>query len=127
MDRPRPAPHSLTIGRGCEGTIPPLASDRTTRHRYQQKTPATMLQQCTTSISQLQRYLRAEVWEGPTPILNLGPRHRVKARSSSDPYKQNHMTLPDRTTGALPIPTQTHKTRNNPTIEKPIRSIILLY
>src|SRR6266853_4338896 len=62
-----------------------------------------------------------------TTLQNLGPRYRAQTRSTSDPHQQNHPPLPSRTGRTLQIPQRTYSPRNHPTVQKPLRRILLLH
>ncbi len=95
--------------------------------RYIKERTTTTIRQRTTPILQLSQHLQTTKRKRTTPIPNVGPHHQSKAWSPGNPYKQNHLTLPNQTTGTVPIPKRTHKTRNDTAIKKPLCHVILLY
>ncbi len=127
MDRPRPAPHCIMIHRRSQSPVPPTTSNHSTRNSHEKKNPPPPIGYRSPPISQLSRRLRAKKGERATTLQTLGPQHRPKTRSPGNPHQQNHPPLPHQTRGTHTIPQRAHRTRNDPGVKKPLRSILLFH
>ena len=127
VDRPQPTPHSPQISWHHKSPVSPSPIDSALRDSHSPKGTATIIRQCPPPTLWLPWCLWTMKRKRITPITTMGSHHQPETRSPSNPHQQNHLTLTGQIAGTLPVPKRAHSMRNNTTLKKPIRCIVLLH